>query len=652
MHDIFYISNQPHVDGQYAYLKNKFINIKTAASLFDAQKKSLTSFFWIIWDDVIVDETFDFSYEPDSGSRTYIHVFLNNDTYDGIVLIPKDAEISTREHEHRFFINKKEVAILASSPKPYDKFYIESYEDYLEAINSSTTNLFWMLTHNVAPYHKILDNFYITHHDNYLKKQNHAFLNETDDGSDSYGIYLLTKDKLVSKKEIEFKHIVEVEKTNIIASSKTKYDMFVIDSYDDYKYAYANSKTEMFWGTSNNFQLNEQYQFDMYFSFDNFYDRHENHAFIHRVNGTDFYNGVFLFSKRKLVTQPEIEMRHLATRKEWNIVASGPKKYEIFKINSYEDYEIAYDTSKTEMFWSIPSNIILDNNFDFSLYFNHIQEFERTHAHAFLNGDHYDGVVLCTKHTKITKREFDYGFIANKVETGILASTPKPFDVVFISFDEENAEENYKKLMEKRPDAKRVHKVVGIHQAHIAAANLCTTEMFWIVDGDAVIADDFDFSYQPPKWEFNTVHVWRSKNPINGLTYGYGGVKLFPRKLTIDMDTSLPDMTTSISKNFKPMHQVSNITQFNTSPFGAWKSAFRECVKLSSKIISRQKDAETVERLSIWKTVGADAPFGQYALTGASMGTKYGEDYRNDIEQLKKINDFAWLKEVFNDTFK
>ena len=30
--------------------------------------------------------------------------------------------------------------------------------------------------------------------------------------------------------------------------------------------------------------------------------------------------------------------------------------------------------------------------------------------------------------------------------------------------------------------------------------------------------------------------VWRSKNPVNELVYGYGGVKLLPTKLTLDMD--------------------------------------------------------------------------------------------------------------------
>ena len=69
------------------------------------------------------------------------------------------------------------------------------------------------------------------------------------------------------------------------------------------------------------------------------------------------------------------------------------------------------------------------------------------------------------------------------------------YDIVFISYQETNADENYSLLKEKFPSVKRVHGVKGIHQAHIAAAKKCFTKMFWIVDGDAVIANDFDFSY-------------------------------------------------------------------------------------------------------------------------------------------------------------
>ena len=47
------------------------------------------------------------------------------------------------------------------------------------------------------------------------------------------------------------------------------------------------------------------------------------------------------------------------------------------------------------------------------------------------------------------------------------------YDIVFISYQEPNADENYDKLKERFPLAKRVHGVKGIHQAHIEAAKKC-----------------------------------------------------------------------------------------------------------------------------------------------------------------------------------
>ena len=222
------------------------------------------------------------------------------------------------------------------------------------------------------------------------------------------------------------------------------------------------------------------------------------------------------------------------------------------------------------------------------------------------------------------------------------------YDIVFISYQEPNADANWEALKLRFPNAKRIHGVKGIHQAHIAAAKKCFTKMFWIVDGDAMIMDDFNFDYEVPDHQQDHVHVWRSKNPVNDLVYGYGGIKLFPRRMTINMDTSKPDMTTSITDKFKPMPQLANITAFNTGPFETWKSAFRECCKLSSKVIDRQKHDETNKRLQVWQTVGADRHYGEFALRGAQAGGAYGKASQGDIEALKKINDFEWLLEKFN----
>ena len=218
------------------------------------------------------------------------------------------------------------------------------------------------------------------------------------------------------------------------------------------------------------------------------------------------------------------------------------------------------------------------------------------------------------------------------------------FDIIFISYQEPNAETNWKALKERFPMAKRVHGVKGIHQAHIQAANKSLTKMFYAVDGDAEILDDFNFDYKVSEWDLDCVHVWRSKNPINNLEYGYGGVKLLPKTLTQKVDVTVPDMTTSISKKFKPIPAVSNITRFDTDPFNTWKSAFRECVKLASKTIDRQEEGETNERLKTWTTVGHDRQYGKYALAGATAGMEFGLSRGSD---LRLINDWEWLHEQY-----
>ena len=106
---------------------------------------------------------------------------------------------------------------------------------------------------------------------------------------------------------------------------------------------------------------------------------------------------------------------------------------------------------------------------------------------------------------------------------------------------------------------------------------------------------------------------------------------------------------TSISNKFKEVDSISNVTSFNTDPFNTWKSAFRECCKLSSKIIDRQTDDETLYRLAVWSTRGQDRSFGKLAIAGAKAGSLYGEINKNNLEELKKINDFDWLKRKFDE---
>ena len=533
MYDIFYSGNN--------------VNIPTAKKVLNfqqAQTQALTKMFWFVPADVEVSADFNFDYTVDEWDTAYVNRFLNKETYDGIVLAPKNLSVIKEKIDTREYESTKDLEIIASVPKPFDQFYIDSYDKYLHALETSSTELFWVLTQNVTHNQDFIDNFYFSH--------------------------------------------------------------------------------------------------------DNTYDRKENHAFVHDVNGRQLYNGVFLCSKHKPVSKREIEYRFLVSSKQWKDVVSGPRQYDISYVTTYDDYLKTFNTCDTEMFWIVPPHVYINKDFKFDLYFSHDAEFDRKINHVFKNNKYYDGIILCSKHSKISQREFEYNFITNKKEHDIQASIPKHYDIVFISYQEPTADDNFANLLERFPRAKRVHGVKGIHQAHIAAAELCNTDMIWIVDGDAIIVDDFNFDYQVPKWQHDHVFVWRSKNPVNDMVYGYGGVKLFPRQQTLDVDVNTADMTTSISTKFNAVQQIANITSFNTDPFNTWKSAFRECAKLASKAIRGQVDEETEKRLDVWCTRGDQARFGRHAIRGACAGRDFGYDNRDKPDNLRLINDFDWLKEQFD----
>jgi hypothetical protein len=327
----------------------------------------------------------------------------------------------------------------------------------------------------------------------------------------------------------------------------------------------------------------------------------------------------------------------------WSIFKSRfPNAQKIEEVNSIDEIK---KKSFTKMFWIVWDDIIVKDDFNFEY---EATKWDNEYVHVFKNGNHFNGICLFPKTTTVTSKEFKYRFFINKKEIDIHASDPvkrgSGFDIVFISYYEPNADENWNRLKTRFPRAKRIDKIKGIHQAHIEAAKQATSEMFWVVDGDAQIVDEFNFDYEDP--EKHTVHVWKSKNPVNDLEYGYGGVKLLPTDMTLNMDTTKTDMTTSISDQFKSMNQISNITAFNTDPFNSWKSAFRECVKLASRIIDRQEESETQIRLDRWCVVGSDTD----VIAGAIAGRKYGTENKNNTEALKKINDFNWLRDEYRRT--
>jgi hypothetical protein len=220
---------------------------------------------------------------------------------------------------------------------------------------------------------------------------------------------------------------------------------------------------------------------------------------------------------------------------------------------------------------------------------------------------------------------------------------PEDLDVVFISYDEPNAQDNWEHLLKICPRAKRVMGVKGIYQAHQAASYIAKTDMFYVVDGDSWITD-FNFDFIPSIFDRNYIHIFKSVNPVNGLEYGNGAVKLIPRNAFTEVEGI--DVTTSLGQ-IKLVDRIVCETRFNNSEFNAWRSAFRECVKLSSSVINNQDTAETLFRLKVWCSKGIDKPFGNYVVRGAQDGKAYGDANRTNNQALKMINDFKWLYDRF-----
>lgn len=305
--------------------------------------------------------------------------------------------------------------------------------------------------------------------------------------------------------------------------------------------------------------------------------------------------------------------------------------------------ELAFEyQGKSEMVWVVSSNINVNPNFPWhyrpsDVGLNFIHEFQKVTRRTSRPVGNNDIRLVPTGGVI-------HGTLKNKI---ISSYHDDEFDIFMISYYEEEADQNFQKLKMRFPEAQHVKNIEGIGNAHKRVGELARTEMVYIVDADAVVMDDYHFDYVPPMAKRkNSTYVWHARNPINGLEYGYGGVKLFPRQQLLEMGHKLPDFSTG-SAFYQPVRDVSNITFFNRDPYRTWRSAFRECVKLASAVNPNQKQAETDERLHTWCTVDNGERFGRYCIKGALEGKAYGIEHKDDVDALNKINDFEWLREQF-----
>jgi len=241
---------------------------------------------------------------------------------------------------------------------------------------------------------------------------------------------------------------------------------------------------------------------------------------------------------------------------------------------------------------------------------------------------------------------------------------PIDYDIIYLSYDEPNAEQNYADLCAKVPWAKRVHGVKGSDSAHKACAELSETDRFITIDGDNRIRPNFlnqEINFEEHTDLQSCVISWAGKNIVNGLMYGNGGIKCWPKVFVLKMRTHENADPKNAHAQVDFCWDVQYIQQNscfsdvynNATAQQAWRAGFREGVKMALdrgvKVTVEEfhkNHWKNLHRLYIWLMVGADVEHGKWAIYGAREGL-----YKTMCTDWDYINvrDFEYLNSMWEE---
>ena len=213
-------------------------------------------------------------------------------------------------------------------------------------------------------------------------------------------------------------------------------------------------------------------------------------------------------------------------------------------------------------------------------------------------------------------------------------------DIVFISYDELEAEQNYNLLKSKFPRTKRLHGVKGMINALRQAASMSTSGYYYAVFAKTQVDSNFKFDYQHDRLSVPSHHIFNCYNPIIDWEYGHMGIVLYNCDIVLNCVDYALDYTTSFP--VKVVNQRSCTSAYNVSPYQTWRTAFRECVKLSSNAIANSDADENQTLLNRWLTV-ANGNHAEWNLQGAKDAVEFVESGQD----LYNIMDWQYLNSYF-----
>ena len=240
---------------------------------------------------------------------------------------------------------------------------------------------------------------------------------------------------------------------------------------------------------------------------------------------------------------------------------------------------------------------------------------------------------------------------------------------IFLSFAEENADDNFDHLKTLCPDAQRVHGVKGFDAAHRTASAQArqmnpSCHHFITVDGDNTTLPDFwylDTDNIPLDMTKNERYVlsWNAYNPLTGLCYGNGGIKLWSHAFIDNMVTHEQTGGKVVDFCWDPCYyqlaRIYSVTRPYSTPRQAFVAGFREGAKMtlvdgkpldSIYETAGRAYALNLQRLITWCSVGNHIPdTGSWSVTGALCG--FWSVHVAKTFSLKDISDLTRLSDVY-----
>ena len=164
---------------------------------------------------------------------------------------------------------------------------------------------------------------------------------------------------------------------------------------------------------------------------------------------------------------------------------------------------------------------------------------------------------------------------------------------------------------------------------------MCSSDLFFAVFAKLHVNNDFDWSWQPDRMQQPKHYIFHAENAVNGLIYGHQAMIAYNRQLVLNNPGIGLDFTLDSAHEVVPI--LSGTAHYSGSAWSAWRTAFREALKLQASL----PDVENEYRLNQWLTV--DHTREQWSQKGAQDAVDYYAEVGGDFDALRKSYEWEWL---------